>query len=193
MGSTDIAPPHVPSWVVPASTVLLLTGVVFWDLYYILVTRRSLQTKSYGLPVMVLALNVAWEIIYAFYVSEVMLEFVGFAVWLLLDIGPIYTTIRFAPNEWTASPWIGRRMAWIFTGLVAVGLVGQWSFASWWLSRPGIGHGDKAGKWYYGVEGYDTTEISFWSAGVNGLLGSVGSLVMLAVRGHSGGTDYRSW
>lgn len=193
MGSSDISPPHVPSWVVPASTGVLGIGVIFWDLFYILVTRRSLRTKSYGLPVVVLALNVAWEIIYAFYVTEQWLELVGFAVWLLLDIGLIYTTILFAPNEWTASPWIGRWMAWIFAALVAVGVLGQWSFARWWLSRPGIGHGDKAGKWYYGVECIDTTEIAFWSAAVNGLLGSAGSLMMLAVRGHSGGTDYKSW
>lgn len=194
MGSSDVAPPHVPDWVVPLSTVALGVGVLFWDATYILMTLRSLRTKSYSMPLLGLALNVSWEIVYALYVCEAALETAGFTFWLILDVGLIYTTIRFAPYEWEAtSGWVGRHVASILAVMTAVGCVGHFAFVSWWLSRPGIGHGDKAGKWYFGQDEYDTTELAYWSAGVAQMVDSVGSLAMLLVRGHSGGTSYAIW
>lgn len=194
MGSSDVAPDHVPDWVVPLSTVMLGLGVISWDMTYILMTLRSLHTKSYGMPLLGLALNVSWEIVYACYVCEAPLETAGFAIWLLLDLGLLYTTVKFAPYEWEqSSPWVGRHVASILAVMTAVGCVGHFAFVSWWLSAPGIGHGDKSGKWYFGQDKYDTTEMAFWSAGVAQLVASVGSLAMLLVRGHSGGTSYSIW
>ncbi|KAH8759819.1 hypothetical protein F5883DRAFT_465559 [Diaporthe sp. PMI_573] len=190
MGSSDLAPPHVPDWV----TVALAVGVLFWDVTYILMTLRSLRTKSYPMPLLGLALNVSWEIIYALYVCEALIETAGFTFWLILDVGLVYTTVKFAPYEWErSSGWVGRHMASILAAMTAVGCVGHFAFVSWWLSRPGIGHGDKTGKWYFGRDQYDTTELAYWSAGVAQMVDSVGSLAMLLVRGHSGGTSYAIW
>lgn len=194
MGSSDIAPSHVPSYVVPLSTMALGIGVLCWDATYILMTRRCLQTKSYGMPILGLALNISWEIIYGLYVSEALLEKSGFVVWLLLDIGLIYTTVKFAPYDWErSSPWIGRNIGVLLVLMTVVGCIGNFAFVSWWLSEPGIGHGDKRGKWYFGRDEYDTTELAFWSAGAAQVIASVGSLAMLLVRGHSGGTSYAIW
>lgn len=193
MGLGDIPPPGVPAWVVPASAVLLGLGVLLWDAAYILMTARSLRTKSYGMPLLALALNVSWELVFAGFVAEEPLERAGFAVWLLLDVGLVYTAVAAATHEWRASPWVARHFPWILAGMVAVGCVGHGAFAAWWLARPGVGHGDKAGKWFRGEEGYDTTELAYWSAGVAQGSSSVGSLAMLLVRGHSGGTSYAIW
>lgn len=194
MGSSDVAPPHVPEWVVPLSTVALGVGVLFWDATYILMTLRSLRTKSYSMPLLGLAVNVSWEIVYALYVCEALIETAGFTFWLILDIGLIYTTIKFAPHEWErTSGWVGRHMASILAVMTAVGCMGHFAFVSWWLSRPGIGHGDKTGKWYFGQDQYDTTELAYWSAGVAQMIASAGALSMLLVRGHSGGTSYAIW
>lgn len=194
MGSSDVPPAHAPDWVVPLSTVALGIGVLCWDAAYILMTLRSLKTKSYSMPLLGLALNVSWEIVYALYVCEAPLETAGFTIWLLLDVGLIYTTIKFAPLEWEkTSPWVGRHTAAILSFMTAIGCVGHFAFVSWWLSRPGIGHGDKAGKWYFGQDEYDTTEMAFWSAGVAQLVDSIGALSMLLVRGHSGGTSFAIW
>ncbi|KAI0014649.1 hypothetical protein F4780DRAFT_784910 [Xylariomycetidae sp. FL0641] len=76
MGSGGIAPPHAPEWLVPPSTVLLAFGVFFWDITYILITM-----------------------VYGFYAAEMAFERLGFALWLLLDLGLAYTTVRFAPEE----------------------------------------------------------------------------------------------
>ncbi|KAK8105423.1 hypothetical protein PG999_008782 [Apiospora kogelbergensis] len=194
MGSSDIAPPHAPAWLVPLSTVFLGLGVLFWDMAYVLMTIRGIKTRSYGMPILGLAINVSWEIVYGFYVAEAAFERLGFAVWLLLDLGVIYTTVRFAPEAWAAtSPSVGARMPWILALLVAVGCWGHYAFAAWWLARPGVGTGDKTGKWYYGRDGYDTTELAYWSAGVSQLVLSSASVAMLVVRGHSGGTGYAIW
>ncbi|KAI6092231.1 hypothetical protein F4821DRAFT_225173 [Hypoxylon rubiginosum] len=194
MGSSDIAPSHAPQWLVPASTALLGIGVLFWCLAYVLMTRRSIQTRSYGMPILGLVLNVSWEIVYGFYVSEMPFEKIGFTLWLLLDLGLIYTTVRYAPEEWeSTNKFIGQHMGWILALLLAIGCWGHYAFASWWLSRPGVGTGDKSGKWYYGRDGYDTSELAYWSAGVAQLVLSSSSVAMLIVRGHSGGTGYTIW
>ncbi|KUI67156.1 hypothetical protein VM1G_03029 [Cytospora mali] len=194
MGSSDVPPAHVPTWVVPLSTAALGAGVLCWDAAYILMTLRSLRTRSYSMPLLGLALNVSWEIIYALYVCEAPIETAGFTFWLLLDIGLVYTTVKFAPHEWDkTNPWVGRHMAAILGVMMALGCVGHLAFVSWWLSRPGIGHGDKTGKWYFGQDEYDTTEMAYWSAGVAQLVDSGGALAMLLVRGHSGGTSFGIW
>lgn len=194
MGSTDIAPDHAPAWVVPLSTAALGVGVLCWDATYVLMTRRCLQTQSYGMPLLGLALNVAWEVVFGLYVSEAALEAAGFAAWLALDAGLVYTTVRYAPREWErTSPWVGRHAGALLAVMTAAGVAGNWAFASWWLSEPGTGHGDKTGKMYYGRDGYDTTELAFWTAGATQVVASTGSLAMLLVRGHSGGAGYAIW
>ncbi|KAI1097131.1 hypothetical protein F4804DRAFT_328531 [Jackrogersella minutella] len=194
MGSSDVAPSHAPPWLVPLSTVFLGSGVAFWGAAYVLMTRRCLQTRSYGMPIVGLAINVSWEAVYGFYVAEMLFERLGFICWLLLDLGLIYTTVRFAPEEWASTNrCVGRNMASVLAVMLAVGCWGHYAFVSWWLSRPGIGSGDKTGKWYYGQDGYDTTELAYWSAGVSQLVLSSSSVAMLIVRGHSGGTGYMIW
>ncbi|KAH6640069.1 hypothetical protein BKA67DRAFT_528325 [Truncatella angustata] len=194
MGLSDTPPAHVPEWVVPLSTTFLGLGVVFWDLTYILITRRSLRTRSYGMPILGLMTNVSWEMVYGFYVAETALEQSGFILWLLLDLGLVYTTIRFAPDDWAAtSPKIGRNISWVLGSMLLFGCWGHYAFVSWWLSAPGIGFGDKTGKWWRGKEGYDQTELAYWSAGVAQMVLSVASVAMLLIREHSGGTSYKIW
>ncbi|KAH8647255.1 hypothetical protein BX600DRAFT_484536 [Xylariales sp. PMI_506] len=194
MGSSDISPPHVPWWVVPLSTALLGLGVLSWDVTYVLMTRRSARTQSYGMPIAGLALNVGWEIVYALYVAEELLERAGFAVWLLLDLGLVWSTVRYAPLDWAAtSPFVGRHAGAFLALMLLASCWGHFAFVSWWLANPGTGHGDKAGKWWRGVEGHDTTELAYWSAGFAQLFLSAASLAMLVVRGHSGGTGYTIW
>ncbi|KXX75113.1 hypothetical protein MMYC01_208902 [Madurella mycetomatis] len=196
MGSLDIPPAHTPQWVVPVHSACLSIAFLLWSATYVLMTRRSLATKSYGMPLLALAVNVSWEIVNLFYVCEMPLEKVGLAMWLLFDVGLVYTTVQFGPNDWRSSnPWVGRNIGWILAALTAGGGFGHWAFSAWWLAEPGRGYGSgsKAGKWWGGREGYDTTELAFWSSGVSQLILSYGSLSMLLARGHSGGTGYDIW
>jgi len=194
MAITDTPPPDCPSWLMAAYTVLLSIGVLFWDATYILMTRRALVTKSYGMPLLALAINLSWELVLVVFVCETVLDTIGFLCWLLLDIGLVYTTIRFGPRDWEGTnPWIGHNIGWILGAMTAVGFVGQYLFSTWWLSELGIGLGNKKGKWWKGTEGIDTSELTFWTAAVAQLVLSAGSIAMLLVRGHSGGTGYGIW
>ncbi|KAL2258080.1 hypothetical protein VTK26DRAFT_8752 [Humicola hyalothermophila] len=212
MGSLDIPPPHTPGWVVPLHSGCLSVAFLLWSLTYVLMTRRSLATKSYGMPLLALACNVSWEIVNLFYVCEMPLEKVGLAMWLVLDVGLVYTTVRFGPDEWRASSpssspssssltsslsaWAGRNIGCVLALLTAAGCVAHWRFSAWWLAAPGRSwdpHASKAGKWWGGQEGFDTSELAFWTSGFAQLIASYGSLSMLRSRGHSGGTGYDIW
>lgn len=191
MGQTDIPPPHCPPWLIPASTVLLALGILLWLLTYILMTPRSLSTKSSPIPLLALSVNLSWEIIFALYVTEHILERAGFVLWLLFDVAIIHVTLRAAPYE--RPPFLARNLGTVLAAMVGVGCLAQWTVVVWWVEVPGRGHGDKRGKWWGGVEGIDTTELAYWTAGVAQVLGSGLSLGDLVRRGHSGGTSYGIW
>ncbi|KXH61169.1 integral membrane protein [Colletotrichum nymphaeae SA-01] len=193
MGLTDTPPPHVPSWVVPTSGALLITGAIFWDMCYVLMSIRSHRTKSYGMPLFALALNLSWELIYAVRVAEHPLERLGFLVWLLLDVPLVYTTLKNAKHEWRHAPLVANNIGAFLAIMVALGCVGNYAVADWWLSAPGTGYGDKSGKWWAGREGFDCTELAFWTAGLAQFALGTGCLAMLLVRGHSGGASYAIW
>lgn len=85
MGSNDIPPAHVPGHVVPVCNFLLQVGGALWTLTYILYARESFKSQSYGMPLFALALNFAWELVYALYVAESPLEKSVFVCWLIID------------------------------------------------------------------------------------------------------------
>lgn len=81
------------------TTFTLLSGIS-WTIVYIDIINRGLQDKTYGMPFFALAFNIAWEFIYAFVIYQ------GFAlqravniVWFLLDVGVLYTYLRYGRDE----------------------------------------------------------------------------------------------
>ncbi|KEY70491.1 hypothetical protein S7711_02664 [Stachybotrys chartarum IBT 7711] len=193
MGITDIPPEGTPSWVIPLSTALLGGGVGGWLLAYILMVRRSLATKATPVPFIPLGLNLAWELVFAFYVTETWLEFTGFLSWLLLDIPVLYATLSTARHSFAASPLVARNAGSLMAGVVGFGVVCYLYFAHWWLEEEHRGYGVKWGKSWYGHQARDTTELAYWTAGFAQVAFSVGALAMLLQRGHSGGQSYGIW
>ncbi|KAK1623336.1 integral membrane protein [Colletotrichum phormii] len=137
---------------------------------------RSHRTKSYGMPLFALALNLSWELIYAARVAEHPLERLGFLVWLLLDVPLVYTTLKNAKYEWRHAPLVAQNIGAILAVMVALGAAANY-----------------ASKWWAGREGFDCTELAFWTAGLAQFAVGTGCLAMLLVRGHSGGTSYAIW
>ena len=197
MGSLDIPPPHAPGWVIPLHTALMSIAFTLWSATYVLMTRRSLATRSYGMPLLALATNVSWEIVTLFYVCEMPVEKLGLFMWLVLDLPLVWTTIKFGPREWEDSNrWMSRNIGYVLAVLTALGCVCHYAFSSWWLAEPGRGYGygiNKDGKFWRGREGFDTSEMAFWSSGVSQLVLSSSCLFMLQKRRHSGGTSYAIW
>ncbi|KAF4980236.1 hypothetical protein FZEAL_3715 [Fusarium zealandicum] len=193
MGSTDIAPATAPAWLIPASTACISAGVAFWLLAYVLMVRRSLANHATPAPLVALGLNLAWEVVYAFGVCEAPIETFGFTMWLLLDIPVLYVTLKTAPRTFAASPLVARNVPLLLAVIFVLGLLGNGAFVWWWLKEPHRGYGIKWGKMWKGLEARDTTELSYWSAGVAQTIFSVSALAMLLQRGHSGGQSYAIW
>jgi hypothetical protein len=81
----------------------LLSGLC-WTLVYIGSVRIGLKDRSYAIPLFALALNFAWEVVYAYLglTSERGPDAQSFvnAVWALVDLGIIYTYFRFGYRYW---------------------------------------------------------------------------------------------
>ena len=190
MGSNDIPPPHIPSHVVPTCNVLLQIGGGLWTLCYLLYVRESFRSHSYGMPIFALALNFAWELVYALYVAESPLERFVFTTWLVIDCSMVYGIIRYARYEWSHSPKVARNIGKIFLIMAIGATIGHWTFAKWWVDN---NIGRREGKFYNGVVGPDTTELGFWSAIFCQAYLSAASLCQIVVRQHLGGVNWGIW
>ncbi len=190
MGSNDIPPPHISPLVVPVADRLLQIGGGLWTICYILLARESFTSKSYGMPLLALASNLGWELVYALLIAEAPLEKFAFTVWLVIDIFIVYGFLVHGSNEWEGAPAVKKHLPWILLAFTAWFGLGHWAFAKWWIES---GVSLKKGKWYNGVEGIDTTELGFWSAAVAQVILSVASLCQLIVRQHTGGVSWAIW
>lgn len=77
---------------------LTLLGGVCWTIVYIELIRVGFKNKTYGMPFVALALNVAWEALYSYIglknnASSVQ-SWINL-IWLLLDVVIIYTYLRY--------------------------------------------------------------------------------------------------
>lgn len=193
MGSRDVVPDGVPSWLIEASTFCLGLGFLFWLVAYGLMIRRSLESGWTAMPILALGLNLSWELVFAVYVSDMALETVGFLGWLLLDVPLVYATIKTVPRSFGDQPLVRKHAVAILVTSFVVGTAAWGSFAFWWLAEPGRGSGSKVGKAWRGLERRDTTELAFWTACINQLANGIGAVAMLLQRGHSGGHGYTIW
>ncbi|KAM3552705.1 hypothetical protein ARSEF4850_007261 [Beauveria asiatica] len=193
MGPAFKPPASAPQWLIPASTLCLAAGVCLWTVCYMLMARRARQTHATPIPVVALAMNLGWELVYGLYVADMPVEVAGFVLWLLFDLPVLYATVTQAKHSFAAWPLVARNIR-MLLGIITVGCAAaHLLFARWWLAEPHRGHGSKEGKPWFGLEARDTMELVWWSAGLSQLVLSVSCLAMLLSRGHSGGQSYGIW
>jgi hypothetical protein len=106
----------------------LLSGVA-WTVVYVAAIRIGFQQKTYAIPVAALALNFAWESIYATrgLVADISVQtFVNLA-WAVADLLIIYTFLRYGRRELPG--FVGQPMfiAWSVL-LFATAYILQWLF-----------------------------------------------------------------
>lgn len=87
-------------------TALFLGCGLFWTTAYVLIIRVGLRDRSYGMPIVALAANLAWEFIFSFVRPSAGVQQTVNIVWFLLDLGILATVVRFWPREF---PWLSRR------------------------------------------------------------------------------------
>lgn len=110
---------------------LLVTALgsgVFWLLAYILIIYRGLKDKSYGMPVVALCGNLAWELIFGLGIETgcpatwsscpaTIIQIRNF-IWLLFDFVILYTVLKFGRQYF--SGWLNRYFVIIVIGGIAV-------------------------------------------------------------------------
>jgi hypothetical protein len=91
---------QVPVWL----GVVNVIGDVLWIIAYILAIRKGFQEKTYGFPMLCIALNLSWELIYAaiFRFPDSIIDYLRWA-WLLLDIVIAYQLVRYG-RKWQNTP-----------------------------------------------------------------------------------------
>lgn len=151
--------------------ILTLVSGFCWTLVYLDGIRVGVRDKSYAMPFWALVLNLAWELLYG------VEGYLGYGwkpqtiinvIWLLLDVGILYTFIRFAPRQFPYKSL--PRTAFIFWTILglATAFVLQWTV----FHEFGFGQGAK------------------YSAFLQNLLMSILFISMLTQRNHTAGQSY---
>ncbi len=99
-------------------TVFTLVSGISWTIVYIDLINRGLRDKTYGMPFFALAFNITWEFIYAFLIYQGSpLQRAVNIVWFTLDVGILYTYLRFGRDEFPKQygkwflPWTASALA----------------------------------------------------------------------------------
>lgn len=185
-------PAHVHPSIREINDVLLGIGGLGYTICYVLMTRQSIRDRTYSMPLFCLAFNFAWEIVFALFVAEYLKEKVIFTIWMIIDLGLVYSVVMYGENEWRHAPIIGRNIGKIYTVMLAWWCLAIYAVCIWWLD-PKNPVNPKEGKIYMGIDGIDTDELGFWTALVAQVFLSVMSLAQIMVRGNSGGSSNMIW
>ena len=106
----------------------LLSGVA-WTVVYVVAIRIGFQQKTYAIPAAALALNIAWESIYATrgLATDLSVQTFVNVAWAAADVLIIYTFLRYGRNELPG--FVSRPMfiAWSVL-LFATAYIVQWLF-----------------------------------------------------------------
>lgn len=120
----------------------LLSGV-FWLIAYILIIYRGFKDKSYGMPVVALCGNLAWEIIFGLGIESgcpaswascpsAVIQSRNF-IWMLFDFVILYTVLKYGRHYFT-HPFVKKNFTWIVLGgIVAAFLILYTAIQEFWI------------------------------------------------------------
>ena len=119
-----------------AALSLVSLGNLLWVVAYILIIRKGMRDRAYGVPLVAIALNFTWEIYYTLIhpVPGAAFRVIG-ALWLLLDVLIVYQLLRFGREE--QRPQIRRAFYPIVIGTMVLAFTGHVYFHDW-ISRLGV-------------------------------------------------------
>jgi hypothetical protein len=86
------------------ATALAVGSGLFWTLTYVLIIRRGLADRTYGMPLVALCANLSWEFIFSVIRPHHGVQHIVDIVWLCLDLVIAYTAVRFGPREFPYLP-----------------------------------------------------------------------------------------
>lgn len=113
---------------VPPHIVALSVGVLIcWTLAYGLMIRRGVQDRTFAMPVTCVCANVAYEGLFSFHFPVDPLARYGNFLWLLFDLGLLYTCLRFGADDFV-HPWLRRHFRVLTAGVLVVCIGFEWAF-----------------------------------------------------------------
>ncbi|WP_210488863.1 hypothetical protein [Rufibacter aurantiacus] len=81
------------------SSFLMIGSGLFWTIAYILILRRGFKDRFYGMPMVALCANLAWEFIFSFVHPHPQPQLSIDYLWLLFDVGIMVQYLRFGRGE----------------------------------------------------------------------------------------------
>lgn len=85
--------------------IIFCSGVVmalFWTYAYVMIIVKGFKDKSYGMPVFALALNICWELIYAYVeVKKGLPNGYAYVVWFFLDVLIFTTYFKYGRDDFS--------------------------------------------------------------------------------------------
>ncbi len=85
-------------------TIFMLICGLFWTLTYLLIIRRDMLDKTYGMPFVALCANISWEGIFSFIYPPGPIQHVVNLVWFFLDVIIFLQLLRYGPHEFPDLP-----------------------------------------------------------------------------------------
>jgi hypothetical protein len=93
-----------PEGAAPMPTALVLLSGLCWTGAYLLIIRRGLADRTYGMPLVALCANLAWEFIFSVVRPHTGLQHAVDVVWLGFDLVIAFTAVRFGASQFPYLP-----------------------------------------------------------------------------------------
>src|SRR5260370_39157432 len=77
----------------------MLGSGAFWTLTYLLIIRRSLLDRTYGMPLAALCANISWEFLFSFIYPPQIIQHVVNLIWFSLDLIIFIQLLLYGPRE----------------------------------------------------------------------------------------------
>jgi len=107
----------------PSQLILLGFGFLFWVLAYYYIIKGVRKYKIVEIPMIVVALDIAWEFDWAFMLQNDLswLFSVGCAIWFFMDVFINYSTLKFG-KKLVTNDWIKDNYYYIYAFILISGL-----------------------------------------------------------------------
>jgi hypothetical protein len=79
--------------------ILQISSGLFWTMAYLLILRRGYLDKSYGMPMLALCANLAWEFIFSFVYPHPQPQLYIDYLWLAFDLGILVQYLRYGRRD----------------------------------------------------------------------------------------------
>jgi hypothetical protein len=83
----------------PTYNTLIIIGGAFWSLTYILIIRRGIIDRTFGMPLVALCANISWEGVFSFIVPQSLTQLYINYAWFILDLFIVFQFLRYGKSE----------------------------------------------------------------------------------------------